>query len=270
MRNGSVSRPRAASASSGDPAARPLGAEEDELVERLLGTGLQEREDGADRLADAGGRLRGQAAPEAGGAEHRFGQHALAGAERGMREGQRLQRAVALGAMRQLAVGPVEEARARVLELALQVARRAVRLHAGFALRADVEVHQRDRERVDPFLRAQQRAVDPGLRPVQRAVIGGHAVEVALVRLDLLQATALGVVAVGTAAHGEVPVRAGQRHLGAIRRAARAGDGAVPDDAFGRAGRRREPQVEITLPRRENRTGHGRRPCSGGIHRCRR
>src|SRR5262249_10080999 len=121
-----------------EPASRALGAEEADLVELLPGAGLQQREDRADGLADARWRLRRQAAPQARGAEHRFGERALAGAEGGVGEGERLERAVTLGAVRQLAVGPRQEAVARRFEEALQVGGGAALLEAGLVLRADV------------------------------------------------------------------------------------------------------------------------------------
>jgi hypothetical protein len=77
-----------------------LGGQIEHLVQPAAGAagirrhGAQQREQRAHGLADAGGRLRHQAAARAGGAVHRLGQFALAGAEGRHRKGQRAQRLV--------------------------------------------------------------------------------------------------------------------------------------------------------------------------------
>jgi hypothetical protein len=67
-------------------AARGLGGEEEELVDLLRRPRLEQRKDGGQRLADAGGRLRHEAAPAHAGAVHGLGQFALAGAEAAVRK----------------------------------------------------------------------------------------------------------------------------------------------------------------------------------------
>ena len=124
-------------------------------------------------------------------------------------------------------------------------------------------------------LLAEHRSVDLRLRPMQLAVIRRHAIEVALERLDLFEQLALGVVAVGTPAHEQVLVRTAERELGAIARAAAGRDGSVAGDAFLRARRWREAQVEVAdfgseLAQRANRDRVGRRNRHGRIFALRR
>jgi hypothetical protein len=84
--------------------ARGLGGEEEDLVDLArFAARLEQREDGGQRLADAGGRLRHEAAPAHGRAVHGLGQFALAGAEVAVRKFEPGQRGVERAAVAGLA-----------------------------------------------------------------------------------------------------------------------------------------------------------------------
>jgi hypothetical protein len=201
-----------------------LGGQIEHLVQPAAGAagirrhGAQQREQRAHGLADAGGRLRHQAAARAGGAVHRLGQFALAGAEGRHRKGQRAQRLVPGRPVGSLLRRPGGKVPALLLEKGLQRSGLA-RLHEdGLLACVDVVVDQRQRHLLQAQLAADQRAVDPGLRPVQLAVVVRHMGQVATVGLDLFQAPGHGVPAVGAAAHAQRPPVPRQRHLGLVAR----------------------------------------------------
>ena len=165
------SRPRPAPA--GGPASWRPGRTPCRALRRRR---LEHREQGADGLADAGGRLRQHAAAAGVGLVDRLGQVALAGAEVGMRERQRRQRRVA---RRRGAPAP-----ARPRPGSARTGRRRCAASAGGAAvsRSTVSVcvpmSKYTSARLTssrPRCLAQQLAVDPRLRPVQVAVVGGHA-----------------------------------------------------------------------------------------------
>ena len=221
---------------------------------------LEQREQRAQGLADAGGRLGQQATPGGGagtlcvgvcGAVHGHGQLALPGAKRGQRKAQPRQGGVALLAVRGLAVRPGQVA------LALRGKERLQRgggvfLHQhGLGMGGGVHVDQRKLEPRHPARLAQQVAVHLGLGPVQRAVVGAHAVQRAAVGLDFFELAQRRVPAIGAAAHRQVVVRAGQRHLGLVAGAAALLHRTVALHAFERAGGGGEAQVQVTRAGRE-------------------
>ena len=114
--------------------ARAFGAEKEDLVERLIRAGLEQRENRADGFADTGWRLGHQAAAVASGSIHRFGQLALAGAKRGVRKTQWRQRLISLRTMRDLAIGPAQKLLAQRLEELLQLQRGVVLRQRGLGL----------------------------------------------------------------------------------------------------------------------------------------
>ena len=165
-----------------------------------------------------------------------------------MRKSQCQQPGVAPAAVREFAVGPGQETLAQGLEEFTQRLRAASLVQRRrLLLRADVEVDQRDGQRRQVELLAQQVAVDLGLGPVQLAVVVWHPVDVAAVGLDLFEQQQLRVIAVGTTPNAELAVFAAQRQLGAVRRPAPSGDGLMACDALLRSRRWREAQVEVAL-----------------------
>ena len=245
--------------------ARNLGREEKHLVDGLPRTGLEQRKQRAHGLADAGGRLRRQAAAGACGLEHRLGQAALAGAEVRVREAQRQQASIALAAVRGLRVGPVDVAGAQRLEILLQLASVASLCQRRCQqVAADVKVDQRQCQRRQAQLLAQQMAIDPRLRPVQCTVVGRHGSQIALEGLDLVEPPRRGVVAIGPAAHHQVAEAARQRQLGQVARRPARSHLQVAGDTLLRRGRRREAQVQVALlGRKLAQRAHGHRAGCG-------
>ena len=241
--------------------ARDLGREEKHLVDGLPRTGLEQRKQRAHGLADARWRLRRQAAAGACGLEHRLGQAALAGAEVRMRKAQRQQAGIALVAVRRLGVGPVDVAVAQRLKIPLQLASVAnLCQRRRQQVAADVEVDQRQRQRRQAPLLAQQMAIDPRLCPVQRPVVGRHGCQLALEGLDLVEPLRRGVVAIGPAAHLQVAEACRQRQFGQVTRRPARSHLQVAGDALLRRGRRREAQVQVALLGRklaQRAHGHG-------------
>ena len=150
----------------GELAPRGLGGEEEHLVQLLRGQGFEQREDRANGLADAGGRLGHQAAAGGDGLVHRLGQGALAGAEFGVGETQALRRAVAGIAVLHFLLGPAEEQRALPVEERLQLRRLGTLAEHGLAFADDIEVHQRQVDLGQPKFLAHQPAIHFDLSPV--------------------------------------------------------------------------------------------------------
>ena len=147
--------------------------------------------------------------------------------------------------MRQFLIGPVNKNLALGFEKGAQVFRAVGFAQRGFLLFDDVEIDQRQFQFVQPPLGAQQPAVDFRLGPVQGAVVGGHQIEITAEGFHLLQAVALGVVAIGAAAHFQVFELATQSDLVFVALAPATGHHGVAGDAFLGGGRRREPQVQV-------------------------
>ncbi|MDT4833140.1 hypothetical protein FQZ97_667300 [compost metagenome] len=232
-----------------------LGGEEEHLVELVRRARLEQRKERGQRLADAGGRLRQQAAPAHGGAVDRLGQFALAGAEVGVGKLELRQRVVERTAVRGLALCPVAVAGAQRLEVRAQRVAGVLLFEHGFVAAGQVEVDQRDGQLLVSFLLAQHPAVAAHLGPVQRAVVGADGVEVAAEGLDFFHPRLRRVVAVGPAAHAQRAAGGGQRHLALVVAAAPGLHQRVAGHAFERAGRGHEAQVEIARLRAEGAQG---------------
>ncbi|CAM5580660.1 hypothetical protein SSTU70S_03028 [Stutzerimonas stutzeri] len=168
-------------------------------------------------------------------------------AEFAIGEFQRVQRQITLRAVGHLLLGPGEEARALRLEELAQLVGAVTFDQQRFLLAEHVEIHQRQLDFRQSARLAEQPAVDLGLRPMQQAMVGRLAGEVAAEGLDLLQAVALRIVAIGPTAHGERTERAFQGDFALVAHAPARGDLGVTGDAFQRGGRGREAQVEIAL-----------------------
>ncbi|MND80256.1 hypothetical protein D3C80_720240 [compost metagenome] len=227
-------------------AAGGLGAEEQDLVQLLGHHSLEQGEQGAQGLADAGGGLGHQATTGAHGLIYRFGEVALAAAKGAEGKGQRGQAGIAGGGPGHFLLGPGQEALALPIEEGLQLVGTASLFKGGFPVAVHVQVHQGKLHVLQPQLPAQQPAVDLGLGPMQLAVVVGLVGQVASVRLDLFQAIAYRVVTVGAAAHLQMAILPRQRHLGLVIGAAPRRHPPMAGDAFLGAGRWREAQVEIT------------------------
>ncbi|MDT4831904.1 hypothetical protein FQZ97_654350 [compost metagenome] len=232
-------------------AARCLGGKEEHLVQGLALEGLEQREEGAEGLADAGGRLGHQAAAGAHGLVHGFGELALAVAESGMGKGQGFQRGIACAGMGQLLFGPGDEALALLLEEGSQVAGPVALGEQGFLLAADIEIDQRQFDLRQRLLLAEQPAVDLELCPMQLPVVGRHALEVAAVGLHFLQAALRRVVAIGATAYPQRTELAAEGQLGLVALATAAGHQDMAGHAFLGGGCGREAQVEVAAFRGE-------------------
>ncbi|MNH01920.1 hypothetical protein D3C79_611450 [compost metagenome] len=226
-------------------AAGGLGGEEENLVQLLRDHGLEQREQGAEGLADAGGGLGHQAAAGADRLVHGFGQFALSVAKLPVGECQGLQALIAQGLALQLLLGPVQEDRALGIEKLLELLGAALLLDQGLFIAVDIQVDQRQAQRRQLALLAQQPAVNPGLGPVQLAVVVGLARQVATVGLDFFETVEPRVVTVGAAAHLQCRILAFETDFGLIALAAPGHHPTVPADALLGRGRRGETQVEI-------------------------
>ena len=149
--------------------ARAFGGQEEDLSMASSGAGLEQREQRAYGLADAGGCLGQQAAADAGGVEHRL-QRGCAG-RRGTRRAESASSAsasVARAAVAEFAVGPGQEALAQVFEELPAVRPRCSARAARCSCWLPMSKYTRDTvEFARSQMPAQQPAVDLGLRPVQ-------------------------------------------------------------------------------------------------------
>jgi hypothetical protein len=232
-------------------AAGGLGGEEEDLVQLARRAGLEERKDGGQRLADARGRLRHEAAPAGGGAVDGFGQFALAGAKGLVRERELRQRPVERAVVVGFLLRPRGVAIAQRLEVLAQRVPRVAFFEHGFLAGGQVQVDERDRHLRMPVLLAQHPAVGTGLRPVQRAVVAADGVEVAAEGLDFFHAGFAGLVAIGAAANAQRAVPGFERHLALVAAAPPPLHERMAGHAFERAGRGHEAQVEVARLRAE-------------------
>jgi len=230
---------------------RPFGGQEEHLVQPRLGTGLEHGKQRAQRLADAGGRLRQQAAAVARASVRRHRQLALAAAQRPVRKRQRRQGGIARPAARLLSLRMLQKPRALFLEERGQRGGLPGFGQHRFFFRARIEIHQRHPQARQAARLAQQMPVHPRLRPVQGALVGPHVFQPPAVGLHLLELVGRGVVAVGPPAHAQAAEFARQRHLGFVAAAPAPGHRRMAGHAL-QAGRRgREAQVQVAGPRRE-------------------
>ena len=109
--------------------------------------------------------------------------------------------AIALRAVRGLLLRPAQVAAAHLLEKILEFRSRVFLCERVFGLCHHVQVHQRQRDGVQPPRLAHQPAIDLELRPVQGLVVPGDGVDAAAESLDFFELVFLRVVAVGAAAH---------------------------------------------------------------------
>lgn len=223
-----------------------LGGKEEDLVQRLPGHGLEQREQGAEGLADAGSGLGHQAAAGADRLVHGFRQFALALAKGRPGETQGAQAGIAQQKPLRLRLGPLHEAAALLVEVRPQLGGAGTDLETGFLVAVHVQVDQRQVYRFQPALAAHQPAIDPGLCPVQLPVVVRLAGQVAAMGLDLFQAVARRDVAVGTSAHLQIAENALQCHLRLVALAPPRNYPPVPGNALLGSGRRGETQVEVT------------------------
>ncbi len=200
----------------GQPAPRRLHGQEGHAVEPLARHGLEQWKQGAEGLADAGGRLDQQAAAGAGGLVDGLRQVALAGTKARVGKGELAERPVTPLAMPGLLRGPGQEAAALGREEGLQFGGARLAGQHGLAAGGDVQVDQRQRQRRQATLGTQQRAIDADLRPVQGALVVGHALQPATMGLDLLQPARRGVEAVGATSHRQALEDGGKRQLGLV------------------------------------------------------
>ncbi|MDQ0570470.1 hypothetical protein QFZ42_002304 [Variovorax paradoxus] len=226
-------------------AAGSLGGQEEDLVDLLRGARLQQRKDGGQRLADAGGRLRHQAASVHARAVDGLGKFPLAGPKRAMGKLEPAKRVAEHGVVLGFALRPGAVAGAQAFEVVLQRSPVVRLFQHGFLAGGEVEVHQRHRDALVPVQLAQHPAIGAGLGPVQRPVVAADGIEVAAEGLDFLDAGFARIVAVGTAAHLERAVVGNEGHLALVGVAPPALHERVAGHALERAGRGHETQIEV-------------------------
>lgn len=116
-------------------------------------------------------------------------------------------------------------------------------------IRRDVQIDQRERDTFEVPAATHQCAVDACLGPMQGAMVRGLAGEVAAMGLDLLEAVALGIIAIGAPTDGQIADVTAERDLAFIVLAASAHDTLMTTDALLGGRRWREAQVQIALAR---------------------
>ena len=235
----------------GEMLARALGRQEEDLVQPLARTGLEQRKDRRDRLADARRRLGHQTPAQSSGLEHVLRQLALPRAIAGIRETEVGQGVVAALAVIELLRAPREKGLAQEFEKRAQLLRAALLDERGFFLPRDLEVDERDLELAQTQLRAEEGAIHLRLRPMQGPVVRRHPVKVAPIGLHFLEQAGGGVESIGAAANSQGLELAHQGHFVLASNAAPRGDDAVTGDPLLRRRRRRKAMVEIATLRRE-------------------
>ncbi len=228
-----------------------LGRQKEELVERLRRPRLQQGEQGRDRLADAGGCLSHQATAGDGRAIDRLRQDALSRAKRRVRKRQRTQGVLAPVGVCRFLPAPRQIPIALHFEEGAQVGSRMPFAEDRLTLARDLEIDECNLDGAEAEPLAQQPAIHLGLRPVKDAVVRRHSVQRTAVRLDFVDATRCGVIAVRPATHAETAMFAAQGHFGRIALGAPSSDDGVAGDALLGRWRRREALVEIARFRGE-------------------
>ena len=116
---------------------------------------------------------------------------------------------------------------------------------AALAVAIDIEIHERDIQRIERIASAEHGAVELRLRPMQRAMILRDACKVTAEGLALIEAHGLRIEAIRPPADRELSVGGAQRYFTLIARTTTGGDALVASDSFECRGRRRESQIEI-------------------------
>ena len=176
----------------------------------MSGARFQKGEQAADRLADASGRLRQQAAGAVAGLVHGFGQFALTGPKIGMRELHAQQHTIAPATVRHFLFGPLDKATAQQVKEVLEFNGGKYIDKDRFFLAGDIKIDQCQFDMGAIKFLALQMTVYFGLRPVQCAVIVGHRAKIAAKSFDLLQPVQLWIITIGAAAHMQRPETAFQ------------------------------------------------------------
>ncbi len=226
---------------------RRLHGQEGESIDAPARYRLEGGEQRGHGLADAGRRLSQQAAPGRRRLVGALGQLALARAEAVMGKGQADQRGIAFLAMGSLLLGPAQEAFALLFEEGGELGGTRLFGQQRLALVGDVQIDQRQGQRLEPPLGTQQRPVDLDLGPMQGALVSGHPRQVATMGLDLLEAVARRVKAVGPAADDEAAIVPAQRNLAFVAFATPPCHQSMAGDTLAGAGRRREAMIEVAL-----------------------
>ena len=235
----------------GRDAPRALAGQVGQLVDALHWHGPKHREQCAHRLADPGWRLGQQAAPVGGCAVDRFGQFALSGAERVFRKRQACQRRVASGTVRCLLLRPGEEGRAALRQDLVQLVGAEDLPQFNFGLARDIEVDERQGDFGQATAAAEERAVGLQLRPMQLPPVFRDVVRVSADGLDLLQAAAPRVIAVGAAANAQSAHGGLQRDLGLVVLPTALRDRALTRQSLECCRGGREAPVQVAALRRE-------------------
>ncbi|MND95982.1 hypothetical protein D3C80_882540 [compost metagenome] len=222
-----------------------LGGEKKQLVQLLRHHGLEQREQGTKGFANAGAGLGHQATAGAHRFVQGFSQLPLALSELWVGETQRQQALVTVGQASLLRSGPAQKALALGFEEGLQLGSRTVLREQRLAVAVHVEVHQRHLDGRQLSCLAHQPAIDLGLCPVQLTVIGRLTRQIATVRLDLFQAIAARVIAIGAAPHPEGFELAFKGDFRLVASSPPCHHPLMPFDTLLGGGRWREAQVQV-------------------------
>ena len=228
-----------------------LAGQVGDSVQPLLPHGAQRREQRADGLADARGRLRQQVAASGQRSVGGLGQVALALTEGAWRKVQRAQCRVTRLAVGGLLPCPMLEGHTALQQALFQLGRAEHLEQLALGLAGDVEVHQGQGQFLHAACAAEQGAVGQQLRPVQMATVFGDVFGLPADRLHLLQAAASRVVAVGPAAQAQRAAHRFQRDLRLVVQRASAGHDGLSLQAFQGGGRGGETAVQVAALGRE-------------------
>ena len=249
-------------------AAGALAGEVSQLVDALPGHGAQAREQRAQCLANAGGRLGQQATAVHRGAIDRFGQLALPLSKRQAGKRQLMQRPVARAAVQRFLLRPSGEQGATLVEGFFQLGNATQLLEFGLGLRGHVKVDQRQRHLGQLAAAAEQSAIGLQLRPMQLTPVFRDVVGASTDGLDLFQAAVARVVTIGPAAQVQRADIALQRDLGFVVLTSAAGHQALTLEPFHGGGRRRESTVQVAALGSEFAQGPDRHGVGPGLRFC--
>ena len=224
-----------------------LGRQKKHLVEPLPRCRLEQRKHRAHGFANAGGRLRQQAAATAARTIDCLGQIALPRAEGWVGKGQPCQGRITLRTMRQFLRGPVQKLFALRFKIMLQGLGAELLAQQRFLQAVNVQINQRQAQLGQAQFLAQQPAVNLHLRPVQLPVVVRQGGQVAAKGFDLFKLQLVRIVAIGSAAHHQLLVFAAQAELGLVAVRAARRNQRVARHAFLRGRRRRKAQVQVAV-----------------------